>query len=183
MYGLIRPKIAIPVHGTARHLLAHAALADSCQVGQTILPNNGAMIRLSGDKAKIIDNVHTGALTSEKGNLIELQGDMMRARRRMLWNGVVTVSVILNQSGRLCKVPSIVQSGLGDGDLASDYIAAASIAVEDAMELLGKSARRNDISVEEVVSQAVRRVARSLFGLRPIAQIHIMRIRAEDLSA
>ena len=32
MYRLIRPKIAIPVHGTARHLLAHARLAEGCQV-------------------------------------------------------------------------------------------------------------------------------------------------------
>ena len=30
------------------------------------LPDNGAMIGLSGDRAEIIDNVHTGALTSEK---------------------------------------------------------------------------------------------------------------------
>jgi ribonuclease J len=181
MYGLIRPKIAIPVHGTARHLLAHAVLAKGCQVGQTILPDNGSLIRLSDDGAEIIDNVHTGTLTSEKGNIVELQADMMRARRRMLWNGVVTASVIMNHSGTLCAVPSIAQSGLGDGDFASDYIAAASIAVEDAVDILGKVARRNDSSVEDVVSQAVRRVARSMFGLRPIAQVHIMRIGAKDL--
>jgi ribonuclease J len=183
MYKLIRPKIAIPVHGTARHLLAHASLAEGCQVGQTILPENGAMIRLSGNRAEIIDNVHTGALTSEKGNIIELQSDMMRVRRRMLWNGAVTVSVVLNHLGTLCAVPSIAQSGLADGDIASDYIAATSIAVEDAIASLGKAARRNDSSVEEVVSQAVRRVARSMFGLRPIAQLHIMRVRDEDLRA
>ena len=183
MYRLIRPKIAIPVHGTARHLMAHAALAEGCQVGQTILPDNGTMIRLSSDRAEIIDNVQTGALTSEKGNIIELQGEMMRARRRMLWNGVVTVSVILNQSGTLCAVPSVAQSGLGDGDVATDYIAAASIAVEDAVDILGKAARRNDSSVEDVVSQAVRRLARSMFGLRPIAQVHIMRIREKDFRA
>ena len=106
---------------------------------------------------------------------------MMRVRRRMLWNGVVTVSVVLSQSGKLCAVPSISQSGLTDGDNASDFIAAASISVEDTIELLGKSARRNDSSVEEVISQAVRRVARAMFGLRPIAQVHITRVGKEDL--
>ena len=80
-------------------------------------------------------------------------------------------------------MPSIVQSGLGDGDLAGDYVAAASIAVEDAIKILGKTARRNDASVKEVVSQAMRRVARSMFGLRPIAQVHIMRVGEEDLQA
>ena len=183
MYGLIRPKIAIPVHGTARHLLAHASLAKGCQVGQTVLPDNGAMIRLSGDRAEIVDNVHTGVLTSEKGNVIELQADMMRVRRRMLWNGAVTVSVVLSQWGTLCAVPSIAQSGLADDGMDSNFIATASIAVEDAIDALGKVARRNDSSVEEVVSQAVRRVARSFFGLRPIAQVHITRVRAEDLGA
>ena len=47
-------------------------------------------------------------------------------------------------------------------------------------------ARRPDAmtsSVEEVVSQAVRRVARSMFGLRPIAQVHIMRVGEQDLEA
>ena len=105
----------------------------------------------------------------------------MRVRRRMLWNGAVTASVVLSQLGTLCAVPSIAQNGLADDDIASDFIAAASIAVEDAIDALGKGPRRNDSSVEEVVSQAVRRVARSMFGLRPIAQVHIMRIRAEDV--
>ena len=181
MYGLVRPKIAVPVHGTARHLLAHAELAASCQVKQTIMPDNGAMIRLNGDEAGVIDNVHTGAMTVEKGNIIEIQSDMLRARRRLLWNGVVTVSVVLNRAGALCSVPSVVQTGLGDGEVASDYIAAATLAVEDAIENLAKNTRRNDSAVEEVTSQAVRRVARSMFGLRPIAQIHIMRLSEEDL--
>ena len=183
MYGLVRPKIAIPIHGTARHLQAHAELAKACQVQQTLLPDNGAMIRLNGAEAAIIDNVHTGAMTSEKGNLIELQSDVLRSRRRMLWNGVVTVSVILNKSGHLCVLPSVAQTGIGDGTVANDFVAAATLAVEDAIEVLGKTARREDESVEEVVSQAVRRVARSMFGLRPIAQVHIMRDAEEDLDA
>ena len=183
MYGLVRPKIAIPVHGTARHLQAHAELAKACQVQQSLLPDNGAMIRLNGAEAAIIDNVHTGAMTSEKGNIIELQSDVLRSRRRMLWNGVVTVSVILNKSGHLCVLPSVAQTGIGDGAAASDFVAAATLAVEDAIDVLGKSARRQDQSVEEVVSQAVRRVARTMFGLRPIAQVHIMRVAEEDLRA
>jgi len=183
MYRLVRPKIAVPVHGTARHLLAHAALAESCQVSQTIMPDNGVVIRLNGDRPGVIDNVHTGAMTAEKGNIIELQSDRLRARRRMLWNGVVTVSLVMNRAGGLCAVPSVVQSGIGDGEAGSDYVAAASLAAEDAVNALGKSARRNDASVEDVVSQAVRRVARSMFGLRPIAQIHVIRLAEEDLRA
>ncbi len=183
MYGIVRPKIAIPVHGTARHLKVHAELAKACQVQQTLLPDNGAMIRLNGAEATIIENVHTGAMTSEKGNIIELHSDTLRSRRRMLWNGVVTVSVILNTSGHLCVLPSVAQTGIGDGAAASDFVAAATLAVEDAIEVLSKTARRQDEPVQEVVSQAVRRAARSAFGLRPIVQVHIMRVTEKDLRA
>ena len=99
----------------------------------------------------------------------------------MLWNGVVTASIILNKSGCLCVLSSVAQTGIGDGAAASDFIAAATLAVEEAIEALGKTARHQDNSVEEVVSQAVRRAARSMFGLRPIVQVHIMRVSEEDL--
>ena len=186
MYGLVRPRIAIPVHGTARHLVAHAELAEHCQVHQTLLPDNGTMIRLAcagneGEDAEIIDTVKTGALTHEKGKIVEIQSDMMRARRRMLWNGVVTGTLVLNRGGALCAVPAVSQTGISNEADAADYIAAASLAIEDALAAMGRSARRDDGQVEEIAGQALRRVARSMFGLRPITHIHIMRLDAEDL--
>ena len=187
MYGLVRPRIAIPVHGTARHLMAHAELAQSCQVHQTLLPDNGTVIRLvaggsdTGSDAEIIDNVKTGALTHEKGKIVEIQSDMMRARRRMLWNGVVTASLVMNRNGGLCAVPAVSQTGISDADTAADYVAAASLAIEDAIAGMGRGARRDDSQVEEITGQALRRVARSMFGLRPVAHVHIMRLDADDL--
>ena len=185
MYGLVKPRIAIPVHGTARHLVAHAELAETCQVRQTLLPDNGTVIRLAGkgddSEAEIIDNVKTGALTHEKGKIVEIQSDMMRARRRMLWNGVVTTSLVMNRSGALCAVPAVSQTGIGDEAAAADYIATASIAVEDALLGMTRNARRDDGSVEEIAGQALRRVARSMFGLRPIVHVHVMRLDDGDL--
>ena len=185
MYGLVKPRIAIPVHGTARHLVAHAELAETCQVRQTLLPDNGTVIRLAGkggdSEAEIIDNVKTGALTHEKGKIVEIQSDMMRARRRMLWNGVVTTSLVMNRSGALCAVPAVSQTGIGDEAAAADYIATASIAVEDALSGMTRNARRDDDSVEEIAGQALRRVARSMFGLRPIVHVHVMRLDDGDL--
>ena len=185
MYGLVKPRIAIPVHGTARHLVAHAQLAETCQVRQTLLPDNGTMIRLAGKdrdaEAAIIDNVQTGALTHEKGKILEIQSDMMRARRRMLWNGVVTASLVMNRDGGLCAVPAVSQTGISDEGAAADYIAAAALAIEDALAGMGRAARRDDSSVEEISGQALRRVARSMFGLRPIAHVHILRVGEGDV--
>ena len=78
-------------------------------------------------------------------------------------------------------MPVVSQTGISDNAAADDYIAAASIAIEDAVEGLGTRTRRNDASVEEVVSQAVRRVAKAMFGLRPIALVHVIRLGEEDM--
>ena len=53
MYGLGPACMAILVHGTARHLMAHAELAEDCQVKQTLIPDNGSAICFSEDKADI----------------------------------------------------------------------------------------------------------------------------------
>src|SRR3546814_4342978 len=40
MYQWVRPRVAIPVHGEARHLAAHAEIAKQCQVPQQIVGRN-----------------------------------------------------------------------------------------------------------------------------------------------
>src|SRR5690606_27534913 len=62
MYQLVRPKITLPVHGEARHLLAHAKLAEECQVPYPLVIENGDLVRLGPNGAEIIDDVPTGRL-------------------------------------------------------------------------------------------------------------------------
>ena len=40
MYQLVRPKIAVPVHGEARHIHEHALYAKELQVPMAIEPTN-----------------------------------------------------------------------------------------------------------------------------------------------
>ncbi|MDG2033350.1 MAG: ribonuclease J, partial [Rhodospirillales bacterium] len=54
MYQMIRPQIAIPVHGEPRHLLKHVALAKQCQVPETVLVQNGSIVRLAPGPAGIV---------------------------------------------------------------------------------------------------------------------------------
>ncbi|HET6223250.1 MAG TPA: ribonuclease J, partial [Dongiaceae bacterium] len=55
MYQWVRPRIAIPVHGEARHLRAHARLAESGQVGQALVIENGDVVRLAPGPAEVVD--------------------------------------------------------------------------------------------------------------------------------
>ena len=182
MYGLVKPKIAIPVHGTARHMLAHAELAQSCQVGQTLIPDNGVIIKFSDNKAEKIGTVHTGALTHEGGEIVDIQSEQLRARRRMLWNGSVSVSVVISSSGQLLIAPSIVQSGVIDDDRIDDFLATASLRIEDKLaEMKPKSS--TDENIQQIITAQIRSVAKSMVRRRPNVEVHIMRASTGELSA
>ena len=47
MYHWVKPEIAIPVHGEAAHLQAHADIAKSCGIRKTYVGTNGDLYRLA----------------------------------------------------------------------------------------------------------------------------------------
>ncbi|MCE2516815.1 MAG: ribonuclease J [Alphaproteobacteria bacterium] len=182
MYQLIRPKLAIPTHGTGRHLKAHAALAQACQVPATLIPNNGDVINISSAEGEVIGSAPVGLQTMEAGEVISIDSSTMRDRRRLLWNGTVSASIVLSLSGELCVAPVISQNGLTEGHRADDYLAEASLRVEDAVMAMSDKAVADDHRVTEVVSQALRGLAKSMFQRRPMAQVHVVRVDALAIS-
>jgi len=182
LYRLVRPQIAIPVHGTARHLLAHARLAESCQVPQALIPDNGDIISLSASEgARQIGHAPVGLLTHEGGEVMDIQSEQMRARRRMLWNGTVTASLVLNAAGGLVLAPSVSQTGLCDGQSEADFLADAALAIEDMLEEMNGRDKRSDELLENGARAALRGLARQRFGLRPTVHLHIMRADASEV--
>ena len=182
MYSLVRPQIAIPVHGTARHLMAHAELANGCQVKQTLIPDNGSAIRLKSGAADIIGHAPVGLLTHEGGQVVELQSDHLRSRRRMLWNGTVTATVVLSAVGELLMAPQISQTGLCPDGQSADFISDVALAIEDAIsEQVGPS--YDDEAIEQMVRRTVRQMAKGQFKLRPTVHIHVMRTDVTGVSA
>ena len=67
MYQMVRPHIAVPVHGEARHLMAHAAarraLPGAADASST---ENGDMVRLAPGPAAVIDEVPVGRLVRRR---------------------------------------------------------------------------------------------------------------------
>ena len=174
MYGLVKPQIAIPVHGTARHLMAHAELAKNCQVKQTLIPNNGSAIRLKAGAADIIGQAPVGLLMPEGGEVVNLQSDHLRSRRRMLWNGTVTATIVLSADGDLLMAPQVSQSGLCPDHKSADFIADSGLAIED---IICDQANQgdDDEAIEQMVRRTVRQMAKSHFKLRPTVHVHVMR--------
>jgi ribonuclease J len=174
MYQWIRPRIAIPVHGEARHMQAHADLARLCQVPHAIVPANGTLIRLSPEGPQVIDHVPSGRLALDGGRLVPIEGAIFRGRTSVLWNGVLVATLVVDRKGRLVGEPQISAPGLIDPDADQDIRDEISAAISEALARLSKAS--DDEAIEKAARRAIRRVVKSQRGKKPATDIHLVRV-------
>jgi ribonuclease J len=168
MYQHVRPTISIPVHGELRHMAEHARLAHECQVSYALVGENGSLMRIAPGEPKIIDHVHSGRLALEGNRVVPLHGELIRSRKRALWNGTVVLTVVINKHGKLVSEPMMTTTGVledGDGKLHDDVIAEVKRYIKEN-------------SYNKKTSEAVRLVVRKIFkgklNKKPMTQVHLV---------
>ena len=176
MYQWIRPRIAVPVHGEPRHLVAHAKLAQECQVPETVVVQNGSVVCLAPGRAEIIDDVFTGRLAVDGHQIINLESGVLRDRRRMIHHGSAVATVILDRDGVLRGLPIVSLHGIEPGEREDAILPVVTDAVADAVNALSDRDRGNDEQVSEAARRAVRRSLRQICGKRPHTEVHLVRV-------
>lgn len=174
MYSWIRPQVAVPVHGEHRHLLAHARLAESCQVPHGIVAQNGMLMSLTNNGAEVIDQVYSGRLAVDGDRLIPMDHGSIRQRKRLAQNGAAVVSIALDKSGRLADEAQLTLAGLldSDGPEWDDLLDLA----EETVENLSKAQLKDDDQVVEAVRIAIRRKLQVMTRRRPQVDVHLLRV-------
>jgi ribonuclease J len=175
MYATLRPRIAVPVHGEARHLAEHAALARACQVPEAVTPTNGAMIRLAPGPAEIVGHVPSGYLYQEGNRLVPAAGALVRSRMKALHNGVAVLTVLVDDDGALADDIQMFTSGLLEADENSVEDAVAD-AVEASLDRLPRREIDDDNAIAERLRIAARRAFQDEVGKRPVVAIHLVRV-------
>jgi ribonuclease J len=178
MYQWARPQIAVPTHGERRHLLEHAALARDLQVPHTVTPRNGDMVRLAPGHPQIIDEVPAGRLYIDGGVVTPENGEALKERRHVSFNGALTVSLVLDDRGKLVSGPQVRGLGLpGDADYPLDE-ALDDLAdeAEQAVRRIPGEERSIDQLVEQAVCRVVKKAAYRIWQRRPAVEAVILRI-------
>jgi ribonuclease J len=183
MYHWIRPQIAIPVHGEARHLHEHLAFARRLGVPQTLEVKNGDLVRLAPGPALVIDAVPTGRLVLENQELIAAEDDLFRARRRLMNHGTIMVGVVLDQYGALLASPRLSTVGAVDLEREPGLQDAVLNEIEDAIEELDDDAVLDDERIRHAARTAVRRALKLVRDKRPIIEVQITRLGREALES
>ncbi len=176
MYSYIKPKISIPVHGTREHIEAHADLASNCQVPNVIKPKNGEIIKLNANTPNVISKIDFTTHVFDAGEIIPINNERFTTRRHSLWNGFVTISIVINKDGNLVITPQISQTGVSDSSIVENVLIDLSLKIEDFIENISSFKEMLDEELVNKISKLVRREFKFTFSKRPIVEVHVNRV-------
>jgi ribonuclease J len=175
MFSWVKPRIAIPVHGEALHLAEHAALARSLGVPATIVCQNGDLIKLAPEPAGIIDEVPAARLYKDGKLVVEAAGRTVPLRRRLAYNGMVSVALALTDRGELAGDPEVELIGIPELDAAGESMAEVAYdAVKATLESLPRARRRDPDETAESIRRAVRSAIAERWGKKPVCHVHVL---------
>jgi ribonuclease J len=158
--------------------MEHQALARELQVEETLAPRNGDMIRLAPGPAEVIDETPAGRLHLDGTRLIPADSEPLRDRRKIAVVGHVSITIALDDRGRVQAGPEARARGLAelDGRTAAESLAELEEAAEDAFERLDPRKKKDPDAVEEAIERAVRRAAERIWGKRPLVDAIVLTV-------
>ncbi|MEA2999047.1 MAG: ribonuclease [Sphingomonadales bacterium] len=172
MYGWIRPEIIVPVHGEMRHMVEQRRFAMARGVPKGIVQKNGDLIRLAPDGPVKLSEEKVGRLVLDGDVILAADGTTMNERRKLSWQGLVSVALALDEHDRL---QGRVELGLQGIPVEEDRDAF----LEEACAAAAEAARRaagNEGKLREAVRLAVRRCATEWTGKKPFVDVLVVRV-------
>ncbi len=170
LYDWVRPQILVPVHGERRHMAEQARFGLAEGIPQAIVQSNGDVIRLAPNGPEKLGEERTGRLILDGDVIIAADGETMNQRRRLSWYGLISVAIALDGNDSLLGDPVFRMHGIPVEDEREDFLDEVSDAAVKAV-----GAWKGDMDrLREDVRLAVRRVATSWTGKKPIVDVMIV---------
>jgi ribonuclease J len=177
MYEWIRPRALVPMHGEPQHLREQVRLGKASGIPETVLCENGHVVRLAPGPAAIIDEAPSGRLHVDGDLIVPAEEGPAAHRRKLAIVGLVAVSLVLDGKHQLAGNPQIMVDGVPEQDQDGEPLIEAFLeATEQAFEALPRSRRKDDDTVIEAVRIGVRRAAKQLWGKKPVCKVMVHRL-------
>ena len=121
-----------------------------------------------------MDSAPVGRLVLDENRLIPMKGEVMNARRRLLYNGVILASFAVDAAGNVLGQPKLTAPGLLDaGDPETAQVVRD---FSDGIAGLSAATRRDDAALTEAARTALRRAVGKRLKKRPQVDVHLLRV-------
>ncbi len=178
MLSLVRPKYFVPIHGEYRQLARHARVAARVSPGtKVVLAENGDVIRIDRDGARVADKVPAGRILIDGTRSGEVGDEVLRDRRHLAGDGlVVPVVAIGRQSGAVEETPDVITRGFVLDARTEMLLKEVPALVAAAIEGAGVEERTDPGLIKEKIRVDLQRFFRKRSGLRPLVLPVVMEI-------
>jgi len=168
LYGWLRPKLIVPVHGEIRHMHEQARFALEKGVPDALVQENGDLCRLAPGPAKIVERVRAGRLILDGDVILPADGETMSERRKLSLNGHITVAVIF--SGKRFVESAISYRGVPVEDEREAFIDE----MREAAQQAATGPSRDEDKLREAIRLGVRRIATDWTGKKPVVDVMLV---------
>jgi ribonuclease J len=114
MINLVKPQYLIPIHGELRHLRQHAVLAQEIGVPEEniMVIENGHVLELSAEgDLELGERIPGGYVFVDGARVGDVGPSVVREREALARDGIVVISLALDDNGRLRDEPDIITRG------------------------------------------------------------------------
>ena len=176
MYRWVKPKCIIPVHGEYRHLKEHAKFANEMQIPNTLLVENGDIIRINAEKKpEIIDKAPYGKIYLDGKIGVYIDSHSVKERKSLSINGYLEITLIVLNSGKIQK-PVISYKGIPQDEMSEIFIFEMEDEIMNICQTFSINNQKQEKNLIETIKQNCRRIIRDKTGKKPYTNINIARI-------
>lgn len=172
MYARLKPQIAVPMHGEAKHLAAHAKLALAAGAARAFPMTDGEVLKLGPHPAGVIEELPTGRVFRDGNLLVPDNEGPVKARRKLSFVGIVVASLVLSKRGDVLAEPALALDGIplaaSNGDSMSEIVLDA---IDGTLRSFPAAKRRDFEKVREAVSRSIRSAINEAWGKKPIVKV------------
>lgn len=173
LYNLLKPKIALPVHGEALELEGHVATAKKCGVPYAFALEDGEVITLS-ETPEVLGEVPTGILAVDGKHIVPLDAEVIRKRRKMMDDGSLVITLVIDKQGAVLGEPQLSTFGLLDA--TPEDKATLITQIKAGIEALDSNQKSSNTQIDQAVRTVIRKFLNEFYGKKPLIDVHLVRI-------
>ena len=176
MYGWIRPKCIIPVHGEHRHMIEHINFAKEMQVPNSVLVENGDIVKLyPGSKPEVYDRAPSGKLYVDGNISVEEDAQSIKERKNLSSYGFLDVTILINSDGRIHDKPILTYVGLPviEND---DFKFGLEDEIGKTTKTFSLNNKKQQINIIDTIKVVCKKYSKEKTGKKPITNVNLVRI-------
>jgi len=179
MHDILRPQILLPCHGEYRHLREHAQIGLAKGM-QGLVAANGSLVEISGNAPGIAEYIDVSKIYLDGAAHVGALDGVIRDRMKLALNGLVVVSLIVDEDDTLLEDSMVAVRGLPEVTNArADLIEIIEDEIANQLGRMDAKTVADDDNLANAMKRIVRQVCVSEIGKKPEVTTLVSRLMAD----